>query len=246
MPTLNPICSHGVLLCLLFISVGCAPERKAPDTQQAPTQQTDPPELSFREQLDDLRSGSRDSLVVEQSRVVDEDLSEVRDLPALKLISISRGRFSDTGILNFEHLDNLEQLKLRQARVEDDGVKHICQFVSLRVLNLPQANFTDAGLMELARLSNLDLLRFGSPRVTDAGMETISGLPKLRYLHLINVPITDTGLLQLAKLKSLQSLYVDGAQITDTGIEKLLQERPDLHFHVNQLHHGRDPHRHEH
>ena len=117
---------------------------------------------------------------------------------------------------------------------------------NLRILNLPQATFTDAGLAELKMLPKLELLRFGSPNVTDAGLGQVPAFPSLRFLHLIDTPITDAGLRELQGLTALESLYLDGTKVTDGGIERLLQQLPEVHLHIDQQHHDRDPRRNTH
>jgi hypothetical protein len=77
-------------------------------------------------------------------------------------------------------------------------------------------------------------------------MTTLRELPSLQQLHLIDVPITDEGLRELAQMNQLQSLYVDGGNISDAAWDELFKARRNLHVHVNQQHHDRDPHGHPH
>jgi len=60
------------------------------------------------------------------------------------------------------------------------------------------------------------------------------------------VPITDDGLRELAKIEQLESLYIDGGNFSDEALAELFRARPGLHVHLNQQHHDRDPHKHEH
>ena len=71
-------------------------------------------------------------------------------------------------------------------------------------------------------------------------------LPSLKRLHLIDVPITDAGLAPLAGILQLESLYIDGGDVSDAALDELFRQRPDLHVHLNQQHHDRDPHQHPH
>ena len=72
-------------------------------------------------------------------------------------------------------------------------------------------------------------------------MAALSQLKELRFLHLIDVPLTDASLPILEGLSSLQSLYLDGDRCTEKGLHGLLQKRPDIHFHRDQLHLPDDP-----
>jgi hypothetical protein len=47
-------------------------------------------------------------------------------------------------------------------------------------------------------------------------------------------------------MPNLQSLYLDDSLVTETGWEWLFEEVPNLHVHVNQQHHDRDPQAHQH
>src|SRR5262249_20200414 len=114
---------------------------------------------------------------------------------------------------------------------------------SLRILNVPQGTFSNEALAHLKQLPELVQFRFGSPRVTDAGMKMLGELPGLKQLHLIDVPITDAGLRELAQMKRLESLYIDGGHFSDQALDEFFRQRPDLHIHLNQQHHDRDPHK---
>jgi hypothetical protein len=113
-------------------------------------------------------------------------------------------------------------------------------------LNLPQGQFSDAGLATLTRLPHLELLRFGSPHVTDAGLIHLQALPRLRFLHLIAVPLTDMGLAQIGQFERLESCYLDDIILSDAAVEALIAARPQLHLHLDQEHHDRDPRRDHH
>ena len=74
----------------------------------------------------------------------------------------------------------------------------------------------------------------------------VATLSPLRVVHLINVPVTDEGLKELSKLPHLESLYLDGPRVTEAGWEWLFENHPELHVHINQRHHDRDPRHHYH
>lgn len=132
------------------------------------------------------------------------------------------------------------------STVTDADLATLSEMSMLRILNLPHSEISNAGIRHLVNLPNLELLRFGSPQVNDEGMAVIAKLPALRWLHLINVPITDAGLEHLAGAKRLESLYIDGSQVTDDGISRLIERRPEIHFHKDQRHHDSDPQQDDH
>ena len=108
---------------------------------------------------------------------------------------------------------------------------------------MPHATFTNAGLRELTQLSKLEYLRFSSPHVTAAGLSVLAEMRSLRGLHLLRVPATRELLLELAKLPNLESLYVDDSPLSAADWEAFFALRPNVHVHVDQAHHDRDPRR---
>jgi hypothetical protein len=205
-------------------------------------------EPSFADQLRAVKAGRTEEIHVSASPISDRDLTAAAGATALRVLKIDHvnSRITAAGLGHLKSLPNLEHLRIRGAGADDDALAELAAIKSLKILNLPQADFTDAGLSQLKGLPNLIQLRFGSPRVTDTGMKTIAELPALLRLHLIDVPIGDQGLASLAQMKQLESLYIDGGEFSDEAVNELFQKRPDLHVHLNQEHHDRDPHRHEH
>jgi hypothetical protein len=50
----------------------------------------------------------------------------------------------------------------------------------------------------------------------------------------------------LEPLQNLESLYLDGTRVTNAGIEKFLLAAPEVHLHIDQQHHDRDPRKDQH
>jgi hypothetical protein len=205
-------------------------------------------EPSFADQLQAVKTGHSEGIHVTASPISDDDLTAVAGATALRILVIdhSESRITAAGMRLLKGLPNLEQLRVRGPGADDGSLAQIAAIKSLKILNLPQADFTDAGLERLKELPNLIQLRFGSPKVTDAGMKTIAELPALLRLHLIDIPIGDRGLGTLIQMRQLESLYIDGGEFSDEAVTELFQKRPELHVHLNQQHHDRDPQRHEH
>lgn len=237
---ISPLWLMAVLLWL--ISLGCRDQRLGDRAPPTPP----PSDLSFQEQVAAVRTGRDDRISVARETLRDGDLACLSGLTALRDLLLERSEITDAGLASLAELPRLEHLRLRGACIGDAGVRHLARCQNLRILNLPQARFTDAGLAELSRLPRLELLRFGSPYVTDAGLAHVKDCHALRFLHLIDTPITDAGLQHLAFLTDLESLYLDGTQVTDEGIESLLKVLPQVHLHIDQQHHDRDPRKHPH
>jgi Leucine-rich repeat (LRR) protein len=226
----------------------CAAAQPAVVLLMVGCQSNGPTELSLAEQSKQVRSGIRESILVEARPLSDSDLEAVRGLQGLHTLLLDHpgNRFSAAGLSKLNGLDNLIHLRIRGHGVDDEAVSHITKLKSLRILNVPQAEITDAGLANLAELPNLEQLRLGSSKVTQAGIEAIAALPRLKRLHLIDIPVGDAGLKALAGMKQLESLYLDGAEVTDAGVDELFRLRPELHVHFEQQHHDRDPSSHAH
>ena len=205
-------------------------------------------ELSLASQIAAVKAGQSDQIQVEHAPLCDDDLAALAGLEKLSalLLDHPQSQFSASGLEALAELPALTHLRIRGHGIDDDALAQIARLKPLQILNVPNATFTNAALVHLKQLPDLVQLRFGSPNVTDAGMTAIAELPALKRLHLIDVPIANAGLQELAQIRQLESLYIDGGNFSDEAITELFRMRPDLHVHLNQHHHDRDPHKHEH
>jgi hypothetical protein len=232
--------AQSVFLFLFVVAiVGCGVKAQQPAAEA---------EQSLAVQLAAVREGVSDVIQLEHATLTDRDLAAIGELPNLRVLQLDdpRASFSAAGIAHLTRPAGLEHLRIRGQGIDDAALGEIANIQSLRILNVPQATITDDGLAALRKLPHIIQLRFGSPEVTDAGMKTLAGLPALLRLHLIDVPITDAGLKTLVGMDQLESLYLDGGDFSDAALEELFRQRPQLHVHLNQEHHDRDPHRHQH
>ncbi|MEM9364979.1 MAG: hypothetical protein AAGD07_03210 [Planctomycetota bacterium] len=165
---------------------------------------------------------------------------------AIDTVLIDRGKITDQGVIHLSTLPNLTHLRLRESDVTDAGIDSLLSCKKLWILNLPHSRITRDGLAKLIELPRLSQLRIGSPVLTNDVCRTIAKMQQLRSLHLIGVPVTDEGLRELAAMPRLESLYLDDSAVTDVGWDWLFEFHPELHVHVNQQHHDRDPHSHQH
>lgn len=205
-------------------------------------------ELSLAAQIAAVKDRTSDQIQVEEFPVADAELTQLAGLDKLRVLLLDHpdSRFSASGLLPIAALPAVTHLRLRGEGIDDAALAQLARMKSLQILNIPRGTFTDEGLAVLKQLPHLVQLRFGSKHITDRGMQTIAELPALLRLHLIDVPITDAGLKTLSNMQQLESLYIDGGQFSDAALDRLFQDRPRLHVHLNQEHHDRDPHRHEH
>ncbi|TWT72872.1 leucine-rich repeat domain-containing protein [Allorhodopirellula solitaria] len=219
-------------------AVGTAP-------QQQPRQSA---EQVIVAQVASVEAGESTSLHFEQVVVSDQRLVDlpIESLTALDVVNVDQGVVTDEGLAVLAQLPNLEQLRLRLSPITDAGIVALAGCDKLWLVNLPQSQLSAAGIEALQKLPELKQLRLGSPQLDDDCCASIAELETLRGLHLIGVPVTDAGLQQIATLPHLQSLYLDDSKVTQAGWEWLFEHHPQLHVHVDQQHHDRDPHRHTH
>lgn len=217
-------------------------------------------EPTFAEQAAAVRDGAATRIRVSAAPLADPEWEAVVALEGLTHLDLQEGVATDAHAARLAGLPRLERLVLRHSPLGDEGFRHLAACRALRILNVPQAACTRAGLEALAALPHLASLRLGSARLVGEGGRdgppddadegravagALLGLRALRTLHLIDVPLGDAGLHVLAGHEGLRTLYLDGAGISDAAWERYFARRGDVHVHVDQAHHDRDPNRHE-
>ena len=168
----------------------------------------------------------------------------LRGLAGLEELILHEGVADDTRAEVLATLPDVRRLVLRASPLGDAGFARLAVCTTLRDLNVPQAGCTAAGIRKLANLENLRSLRLGGPGLAGAAVgEAVANLTQLRSLHLIDVPLGDEGLAAISRLPGLWNLYLDGAGVSDEAWAGYFQSHPDVHVHVDQAHHDRDPRR---
>ena len=177
----------------------------------------------------------------------------LRRLPELdgKLLDLrlDAGRVSDSELHWIGKVQSLEHLRLRESEISDQGITTLVasgEWRKLQILNFPQARVSASGIRELARLPRLKQLRLGGSTIDDEAAKAIATLPKLQSLHLIGPGFSDAALKHLALAPKLASFYLDDCPLSDEAWTYLFEAKPNLHVHIDQQHHDRDPHAHQH
>ena len=208
-------------------------------------------DTTFAEQAAAVRAGTSSRIRVADRALTDEEWGEIAGLEGLSHLDLQEGVADDAKAIVLARLPRLERLVLRESPFGDEGFRHLAACHTLRDVNIPQARCTLVGLTALAELPRLKSLRLGSPELcpdgkggAELGM-TLLQFPALRSLHLIDVAVGDAGLEGIARYDGLWNLYLDGAGISDEAWERYFALHPEVHVHVDQAHHDRDPNRHE-
>jgi hypothetical protein len=224
-----------VLLALVMAGCNPSPPVQLKDAAKTPT---------WTEQVEAVRRGERHAVTVSEP-VSASDWSLLTT--GCERVEVLEADQVESKVVDFEVLrsmSGLRRLKLG-GRVTDEVAAVIGQLPSLSELLITSETLTDSGVAQFASLP-LVQLRLQAPRLTDAAMTDIGKLTSLRFLHLVDVPITDAGLPPLVGVKTLESLYLDGAKCTEDGLSSFLKQRPDIHFHRDQMHLKDDPQGHAH
>lgn len=169
-----------------------------------------------------------------------------QDYAKLDAVLIDQGIVTGKGLEKIAELPDLEHLRLRLSPITDEDLEPLLGCDDLWLINLPHSELTNSGIHSLAKLPKLKQLRLGSNKLTNDCCRAITRIDQLRGLHLIGIPVTDDGVKVLAELPHLESLYLDDSAVTDAGWEWVFRNHPQLHVHINQSHHDRDPQSHQH
>lgn len=196
-------------------------------------------------QIAAVRAGEATTIQVHDHALGADEWEGLRGLAGLRELVLDRGGGDDAAALVLATVPDLERLVLRDSPVGDAGLAALGALSRLRDLNLPRSAATAAGVRALAAGpagASLRSLRLGGRSL--AGAEVAGAVARcvgLRSLHLIDVPIGDDGLVEIEKLPTLWNLYLDGAGVSDTAWEGYFERHPQVHVHVDQVHHDRDP-----
>ncbi|MEX0670317.1 MAG: hypothetical protein WD060_07670 [Pirellulales bacterium] len=226
------------VMAVMAVMAGCGRVRPTPETADRSIALR-----SFALQLTEVRDGTSRRIVAE-SPLTEEEWEALRSLAGLRELVLHSGVADDAKAEILATLPALERLVLRESPLSDAGFRAIARCGTLRNLNVPKASCTAEGVRALRELPELRSLRLGGANLAGAAAcAAIATLPALESLHLIDVQIGDAGLAILAEMPRLTNLYLDGAAVSDEAWGGYCESRPDVHIHVDQAHHDRDPNR---
>lgn len=225
--------AHAILLSAL-LACGCG---------RAPV--PEPPAPSLDEQIAAVRTGRAASITLRAPVESPAAWARLGGLPGLRELVVERGRADDAAAAILATIPDLERVVLRESPVGDEGLARLATLPRLCDLNLPRSAATARGVELLAAGpagKSLRMLRLGGADLAGADVaRAVARLVGLRSLHLIDVPIGDEGLGALAEMPGLWNLYLDGAGVSEGAWGGYFERRPDVHVHVDQVHHDRDP-----
>ncbi len=245
----KPACEGLLRLsrCLvgLLVLVGCQPSLK-PVASQANFQAEESgssTEPTFADQIADVQAGKTTTLHITQSPITAAQIAELARLSQLQTLMLDAGGVADDTLYWLNALHQLEHLRIRQATLTDAGVEQLdpATISQLKILNLPQATLTARGLRHMSQFPGLIQLRLGATAMDDTAAQELAKFPNLKSLHLIGPKFSDEALTSLAQTPKLASLYIDDCRLSDAAWKRLFDAKPNLHVHIDQQHHDRDP-----
>ena len=239
----------GLMVGWLFVAAGCSPTESSiadrptvPPTAEA-VKPSEPAELAFSEQVERVRTGLSREIRITQSKVASTELAELAGLTQLRVLVLDGGSVTDSDLPTIATLTGLEHLRIRESPLTDSALAELgrSELKSLAIFNAPQATPTALGLSQLGKLPLLRQLRIGGRQIDDSAVDELAKWPALTSLHLIGPKLTDRSLVTIASMPKLASFYLDDCPLSDAAWEDFFRKRPNLHVHVDQAHHDRDP-----
>lgn len=122
----------------------------------------------------------------------------------LTAVSLQGWDISDTDLLPFNTLTQLQSLKLSGTQVSTTGLSYLTDLPQLQILELDSC-----------------------PQLSDSALVYVAKIRSLKTLSLRDTPITDAGVEHLTSLKKLRALSIGNSQITQAGVAKLQQALPN-------------------
>jgi hypothetical protein len=142
-------------------------------------------------------------------------------------VSLRATKVTDDDLAFLEDMPHLKRLWLDDTKISDAGMPHLAKLVSLEFLILNGTAITDRGLEHLKGLSQLTTLSLDGTKVTNDGLAHLKDMTGLRLLALEGTKVTDAGLEHLKGFSGLAVLELAGSQVTDKGVEALRKALPE-------------------
>lgn len=168
-----------------------------------------------------------ETLDLSGTNVTAKGLKHLSSLPALKNLNLSSCKLDAAAFSEINKIKLLEKLNLAIAKFLPDDLGEFTHLTELRELSLmAKVGIEDRHLKCLRSMPNLERLYLRG-EITDAGLDYLIRLSQLRRLSLDETMITNAGLQQLTQLDRLEYISVIGTQVTCEGLV-ILKEFPAL------------------
>lgn len=157
-----------------------------------------------------------------ESRLTNQDLERLHELPALWNLDLHGAGISDKGVDQIKRLAGLKWLSLWETRVTGQGLARLSTLDKLEYLGLSGDSVTDDTLQGVSKLSQLDTVMLGRTAVTSAGLSHIAALSNLKDLRIYQVSGVDNdGLRHVSQLRTIERFHCWGTSVSDDGLVHL-------------------------
>ncbi len=173
-----------------------------------------------------LNAGQVVTVDLTNRKLIDADVSKLREFPNLRALSLADTSTSNAGLVHVGQLKNLEFLNMMRCQVSNRGLAHLQALNSLKYLYLSSPQVTDSGLAHLGKLAELRGLCIDLNVLTDDGLAPLKSLKKLRVLWLSGA-VDDTDIDPLQGLGTVKAIILSGTQVTPEGARRLQAALPD-------------------
>jgi hypothetical protein len=159
-------------------------------------------------------------VIVDNSDVTDDGLSQLQNMPRLESIS-SIGCKGITGrcLLALSKLPCLHLLNLRDHNIAETNLQQLPLFPALTYLGVRNTALSEAGVKVVARCPKLvDLDLVDNRKVDDNCLADLNPLKHLRRLELCDTAVTDRGMHYLLRFHELKSMDLSRTRVTLKGL----------------------------
>jgi Leucine-rich repeat (LRR) protein len=109
-------------------------------------------------------------------------------------LDLGRTRITDEALAAVSNMPRLVKLDLRQTNITDVGISHLAGLDNLRSLNLFSTKVTDASVDTIAKLKRLETVYLWQAKLSAAGVKRLRDLrPDLRVVHQADLPAPERG-----------------------------------------------------
>lgn len=168
-------------------------------------------------------------LTLRGSEVSDRGVAALADHPALSSLDVDNTGVGDAGVAALGKLTSLDNLFADGTQVSDAGIAEVCKSPSLSTLHVSKTKVGDGCMAALGRLAMLQDLDISSTLVSDEGIAALARSKSLRNLDVSKTKVGDAGLAVLANVKSLEFLTIKETAVTREGLDAFRQARSDVY-----------------
>lgn len=173
------------------------------------------------------------------SKVDDNDLSQLLEIPTLEYLNIAHGSVVGPGLAQLKTLPNLRGLAMHGPQGLPENIKHIANLKELRSLEIDGRGVNDDSLAHFKKLVNLEALDLvNSGDVTGRGCVHLKDLPKLRWIDFRGNTHDDEALAAIGQMKQIQAIAWGSVErVTDKGLASLTgaESLQNVNLHRSQV-----------